>query len=132
METCRLDPPETERLLLAGQRTSRTTGFAEPGRNPRKNRLIALRIGAQRRRVVGVEIPRRDRVDVDAPAGPLARELTGKDSETALRRGVRRHTDAALERQQRRDVDDLAAAALRQHAPAAFGQERSKRFSFDS
>src|SRR6185503_6398502 len=80
------------------------------GRDAAEDVAIALLVRAQRRGVVGFEIAGRDRVHVDAARRPLVREQARDAGEAALARGVRRRANAALEREHRGDVDDLAAA----------------------
>ena len=50
--------------------------------------------------------------------GPLVRQQAREARDAALAGGVGRDADAALERQHRGDVDDLAAAPLGQHSAA--------------
>ena len=79
---------------------------------------LRVGVGAQRRGVVGLHVAGRDRVDVDAVRRPFVGERLGELRDAALGRGVAGHGDAALEREQRRDVDDLAAAAAVEHVAA--------------
>ena len=75
---------------------------------------VARLVGLQRGGVVGGDIARRDGVHIDAPGRPFVCEQLGEAGDAALRRGVARHADAALEGEERGDVDDLARA-LGQH-----------------
>ena len=61
----------------------------------------ARRVVAQRLGVVGRDVARGDRVDVDAARRPLVRERLGESGDAGLRGGVAGHVDAALEAQQR-------------------------------
>jgi hypothetical protein len=60
---------------------------------------------------VGLDVARGDGVDGDAAAGPLVGEALCQLADGALGGGVGGHGEAALEGQQRRKVDDAAAAA---------------------
>lgn len=73
--------------------------------------LGAHRVGLQRGGVVRAHVAGSDRVYLHAFAGPLVGERFGELADGALARGVAGHGDAAEEREQRGDVDDLAGAA---------------------
>src|ERR1035437_2240310 len=99
-------------------------------RNPRQNRRIPHRVGAQRRRVVGRDIPRRDRVHLYVAPRPLVGQRLGQLRHPALRRCVSRHRNAALKAQQRCREYDLPRPAL-QHAAAEFARQHELRAQID-
>jgi hypothetical protein len=84
---------------------------------------VARFVGLQRRGVVGGDVARRDRVDVDAFGRPLVGEQPCQPCDPALGSGIARHADPALEAQQRGDVDDLAAALCEHVPPGRLAQE---------
>lgn len=83
---------------------------------------IPLGIAAQGGRVVGGDVARHDGVDVDSLAGPFIGQRHGEPADRSLACRVARHGDAALERQQRGDEDDLSVAAF-EHLPAKLAAE---------
>src|SRR3954454_19840807 len=78
-------------------------------RNARQDRRVADRVFAQRSGVLGLDVTRRDGVDVDPLLRPLIRQRLGDARDPVLRRRVRGDEDPALEAEQRRDVDDAEA-----------------------
>src|ERR1043165_1665693 len=70
---------------------------------------VACFVGLQGGGIGSSHVTRSDRVDVDIVFGPLVRECFRELGHTAFRSCVCRDGDAALKRQQRSDVDDLAA-----------------------
>ena len=81
-----------------------------------EDRAAAVGVGAQGLGVVGLDVARRDGVDVDALRRPLVREQPGQPGDPVLGGGVGRDADAALEGEQRGDVDDGAAGPPREDA----------------
>src|ERR1700683_167879 len=81
-----------------------------------QNLSCAFGILLERFGIVGVHVPRRNRIDVDALRGPFIGEGLGELANAAFGRSVRRHHDTALKREQRGDVNDFAAPAL-EHVP---------------
>src|SRR3954447_2257801 len=74
-----------------------------------------LRILTPGGRIVRHEIGCRDRVDVGALGCPLTREEASEPGNTAVAGRIGGDSNAALEGEQGNDVDDLAAAAVRDH-----------------
>ena len=71
------------------------------------------RIVPQRLGVVGLDVARRDRVDVDAVRGPLVRERLRQLRDATLARCVPGDVDPALEGEERGDEDDLPRCRAR-------------------
>ena len=84
------------------------------------------RIVSQRLRVVGLDVARRDGVDVDAVRGPLVRERLRQLRDPTLARCVPGDVDPALEGEERGDEDDLPRSALH-HEPADLAGEHELR-----
>jgi len=82
-----------------------------PSRYPAKDLTRPILIRHERLIHLRRNISRRDSIDTDPLPDPLITQRLGQLADTAFTRRVRRHIDAALETQQRRDVDDAAAAA---------------------
>jgi len=82
-----------------------------PGRDPLADAGQPLRVAQQRRVHVRLDVAGRDGVDRDPPGRPLVGEALGQLRHGALGRRVRRHGEAALEGEQRGEVDDAALAA---------------------
>lgn len=82
-----------------------------PSRYPRANTSQPIRIIQQRRVHLGLDIPRRNRIDRDTARRPLVGEALCELAYGALGRRIGRHCQAALEGQKRRKVDDGAAPA---------------------
>lgn len=109
-----------------------------PRRNPLTNTLQPLRVIQQRLVHIRRNIPGRDTVHGDAPRGPLVRKRLGHLRDAALARRIRRHGDAALERQQAAEVDDgpdAAGGAVRrqrgQHVRGDVAAQREGRRQVD-
>ncbi len=92
------------------------------GRDPLEDLATPRRILPERLRVVGRDVAGDHRVDVDALARPLVRERLRQLGDAALARGIARHRDPTLEREQRGDEDDLPGPAL-QHPLADLSGE---------
>ena len=95
-------------------------------RYPVENGLVPRGIVAQRLGVVGLDISGGDRVDVDAPRTPFAGQQLGQTGHAAFAGGIGRDADAALKRQQRSDVDDLARSARHHLARNGLAQEKQR------
>jgi hypothetical protein len=89
------------------------------GRYPSQNTLRTLLILQQRLIHIRRYIPRRNRINTNSLTRPLITQRLSQLPYPTLGRRIRRHRDAALERQQRRDIDDSAATAQ--------GQRRRRR-----
>src|SRR5271157_1096743 len=87
-------------------------------------------IGAQSGGIVGGHIAGSDGVDVDALGGPFIGERLGQLGDCAFGGGIGRDQDAALEGQQRSDVDNFAAA-LCEHVAAGQLAEAEDRVEID-
>ena len=97
--------------------------------------LLRIGVGAQRGGVVGVHVARRDRIHGDAVFRPLVGEQPGQPEHAAFGRRVGRHADAALERQQRGDIDDpppvvCPAVCWRMNCRAAACDRKNTAFRF--
>ena len=101
------------------------------GRDAVEDRLVAGRVGAQRLGVVGLDVAGRDRVDVDALRRPLVGEQLGQAGDAVLGRGVGRDADAALEGEQRGDVDDRAARPAREGGAGEGLRQEEHRLQVD-
>lgn len=106
-------------------------------RNPLTNALQPLGVIQQRLVHVRRNIPRRDTVDGDAARRPLVGKRLCHLRHAALAGRVRRHGDAALERQQAAKVDnrpDAAGGAVRrqrQHVRGHVAAQREGRAEVD-
>src|SRR3989441_12114388 len=97
-------------------RAGQIAGLAPPADGDAlENLAAALRVVAQRRRIVRGHIARRDGVDVDALGCPLVRERLGELRHASFGRGVSGHQNSALKREQRGNVQNLAFRAPLQH-----------------
>ena len=80
-------------------------------RNPRRDTSRAILILHQRRVHIRRDIARRNGIDIDVLRRPLIRQRLGELCDRALGRGVGGHGQAALEGEERGEIDDGAAAA---------------------
>ncbi len=96
------------------------------GRDPLEDLARAVRIVAERLRVVGRDVAGRDGVDVDPVRRPLVRERLRELRDPTLARCVPGDVDSALEGEQRGDEDDLPCSALH-HEPADLAGEHELR-----
>ncbi len=101
------------------------------GRNAAQYGGAALGISAQGGGVVGLDIARRYGIDIDVPGRPFAGKEPGQADDTMFRGGVGGDADAALEGQDRCDIDDAALALLSQHVAAKDLREKEQALQIE-
>ena len=84
-------------------------------RNTAEDFSAALRVSPQRSRVISGHIAGSNRIDIDAMGREFVAHQPGQTHHGALSGSIGRNANAALEREQRGDVDDLASAPLFDH-----------------
>jgi hypothetical protein len=107
-----------------------------PSRDSRQDALRPLLVVYQRRVHLSRDIAGCDSVDADTLGSPLVAESLCELRNTAFAGRIRRHRQATLEAEQRRDVDDRASTAVRvcvagEHVCADFTAEREDRTQID-
>ena len=102
---------------------SATSSTSGKRRSALRRATCSRALAVQALRHLGVQKPWRDRVDVDAEPADLARQRSREPDQRRFRRAVDREAAVSREADDRRDVDDAAAAVRHHVADHVLGQD---------